>query len=185
MSECLLSHTVWVLTQVAARAAPRRAGIYALVDPAEPNQVRYIGSSTHLAKRLADHCSGYLPPTADGPKRAWLASLKKAGRKPVMHVRQFVDAGKASPAMHATERAWIERFRAGDQADLNGTLIAGDRKFLQGRITELEAENAKLRALVLQHATAVQHCKVLPCCAATKTATQRNGGIEPVACVAS
>lgn len=156
----------------------RMSGIYGLVDPAAPSVVRYVGSSTHLAKRLVDHARGYMPRTADGPKRAWLAGLKKTGRRPGMVVLELLDAGKASAAMHSAERAWIEQFRARGQADLNATLTAGERKFLRTQIEELRIENAKLRELLMQRATEAQRCICVARCAATKAATQHTAPLE-------
>jgi len=132
----------------------RLPGIYALVDPAAPNQVRYVGSSQHIVKRLSQHAQGYVPKGFDGPKRAWLAGLKTAERRPVAIVLERLDAKQASVEMHAAERKWIETFRAEAQADLNATLLAGERKFLRAQIQKLQHENTRLRAeLEMQRAT--------------------------------
>jgi hypothetical protein len=159
----------------------RLPGIYALVDPLAPNIVRYVGSSTHIVKRLAAHATGYMPRNGDGPKRAWLAELKLAGRKPVAIVLEHVDAPTASAKMHAAERAWIERFRGEAQADLNATLLAGERKYLRAQIKKLEAENARLCGLLLQQQHEMQRCT--NSCVAKSLKLQRNatGALEPVA----
>lgn len=159
--------------QVRELMPQRMSGVYALVDPLTPDVVRYVGSSTHIVKRLAAHAVGYVPRNADGPKRAWLAELKKSGRKPVAIVLERVDAPKASPKMHAAERAWIERFRAAAQADLNATLTAGEREYLRGQIRKLLQENERLRVLLeMQRATPMQRCACVACCEEPKSATQ-------------
>lgn len=162
----------------------RLPGVYALVDPLQPTVARYIGSSTHIVKRLADHARGYVPRSADGPKRAWLAKLKAEGRKPVAIVLERLDAPKASATMHAAERHWIERFRAEAQADLNATLLAGERNYLRAQIKKLEAENARLRMLLLQRATQSATLHPTLRCEDPEFATQRNGGFSPRCSVA-
>jgi len=164
----------------------RLAGVYGLVDPNEPERVRYVGSSQHLVKRLYDHASGYVPRALDGPKRAWLAELKRAGRRPEMVVLQRLASGKATPETHAAEREWIRKLNAIGQADLNAVLRSERYEVLLLReqvkncmqeIARLEAELAATR-----NDCATLHQKLR--CAAPQPATQRNGGIEPVARVA-
>ena len=154
--------------------APRLAGVYALVDPGEPNRVRYVGSSQHMAKRLSDHANS-LTGRADAERKEWVRQMRAVGRHPAMVILGEVDAGKASFELHLVERGWIERFRSVGQADLNRTLLSDERNFLLAHIRTLQAENAELRTLLLQRATgsATLH-KTLRCEEpATCNATQR------------
>ncbi len=180
MSERLLTGLQRITCAQLRELMPTRLpGIYGLVDPAAPNVVRYVGSSTHIVKRLAAHASGYVPRNADGPKRAWLAELKKADRKPVAIVLELLDAPTASPRMHAAERRWIERFRAEEQADLNATLTAGERRYLRAEICKLQREVERLRAeLSMQRATQAQRCSRVACCEEPKSATQHTVPLE-------
>jgi hypothetical protein len=175
MSERLLNGLQRITCDQLRELMPARLpGVYALVDPSAPNVVRYVGSSTHIVKRLAAHATGYMPRNGDGPKRAWLTELKRSGRKPVAIVLERLDAPTASAAMHAAERHWIEVFRAEAQADLNATLLSGERKFLRAQIEKLTQENARLRAELLQRATQHENSRCVARCEDPKTATQRN-----------
>ncbi len=176
MSECLLNglrriecHQVRDLMR-----APRLAGVYALVDPEEPSEVRYVGSSQHMAKRLSDHVYS-LTGKQDEERKAWVRALRRAGRMPVMVVLEEVDALKASFEMHYAERNWIERFRLVGQADLNRTLLSDERDFLLAQIKTLQNENAELRRLMLQRATQHEKSALRCCCEDPESATQRNG----------
>lgn len=131
---------------------PRLSGVYALVDPRDRDNVRYIGSSRHMAKRLVDHISG-LNGKQDAVRRAWVRDLRSAGHAPVMVVLEELDAQKASFEMHYAERNWIERFRLLGGADLNRTLLSEERDFLLAQVKALQAENAELRRLMVQRAT--------------------------------
>ena len=128
------------------------SGVYGLLDPADPDNVRYVGSSRHMAKRLSDHAYS-LTGKQDAERRAWVRGLREAGRTPVLVVLEELDAQKASFEMHYAERNWIERFRLIGQADLNRTLLSEERDFLLAQVKKLSAENAELRGLLLQRAT--------------------------------
>lgn len=128
------------------------SGVYGLVDSAEPDVVRYVGSSRHLAKRLSDHINN-LTGKQDAERKAWVRSMRQGGRKPALVVLEEVEAEKASFEMHYVERSWIERFRLIGQADLNRTLLSEERDFLLAQVKKLSAENAELRKLLLQRAT--------------------------------
>jgi hypothetical protein len=131
---------------------PRLAGVYGLLDPEQPEVVRYVGTSNHLAKRLSDHA--YCIGGKHSPHRKdWIKEMRDQGRKPVMVVLQELDSPKASFEMHSAERDWIERFRVFGQADLNRTLLSEEREFLIAHIKKLQVENAKLRKLLVQRAT--------------------------------
>ncbi len=172
-----------ILTVAAAKATVRGTricGVYGLFDSGDLDQrIRYVGSTTHAAKRLLDHASGLLPKYrfgADGPKRKWLNELKSAGRQPIMRVLELVEgADKASPLMHSVERKWVGAYRDKGQADLNRQLTSGDElEHLREQVKNLTQEIARLRAKVAQHATTAQHVASCSCCEEPKTATQRN-----------
>ena len=163
--------------------AARVSGVYALVDPGEPTVVRYVGSSRHMAKRLADHAYS-VSGKQDAERKAWVREMRKAGRTPVMVVLEELDAQKASFEMHYAERNWIERFRLIGQADLNRTLLCEEREFLLAQVKTLQAENAELRRLMLQRATFNATLHQTLRCEDPEIATQRNGGLGPRCSVA-
>lgn len=163
--------------------AARVSGVYALVDPSEPTVVRYVGSSRHMAKRLADHAYS-VSGKQDAERKAWVREMRKEGRTPVMVVLKELDAQKASFEMHYAERNWIERFRLIGQADLNRTLLCEEREFLLAQVKALQAENAELRRLMLQRATFDATLQQTLRCEDPEIATQRNGGLGPRCSVA-
>ncbi|CAB4124499.1 GIY-YIG_SF domain containing protein [uncultured Caudovirales phage] len=177
-------------TEARARLGTRLAGIYALVDPEHREVVRYVGSSGHLHKRLLDHAAVLTARKKDGPKHAWLAELKAAGRSPEMCILELVDTAPASATMHAAERRWVEHFRGEGQSDLNATLLASEADFLRGRIERLSAENSRLRAEnnALRAQRDATSCNVQPVAMLQKTencnATQR-GSRTPLQCCSS
>lgn len=155
------------------------AGVYGLINPAEPEVVRYVGSSQNMVKRVFDHTAALPSPNLDGPKRAWLQAMKEAGLRPEMVVLQEIKAGKATPETHQAERAWIEKLKAIGQADLNATLAPASYEVLVLRervknytqeITRLTAELAATR-----NELATLHLKLR--CEDPESATQRNGGL--------
>lgn len=170
---------------------PRICGVYGLFDPADAERrIRYVGSTTHAAKRLLAHAVAYMPQgryASDGPKRAWLKQMKTEGRAPVMVILEVVEGAEtASPLMHSVERKWVSWHAARGWADLNRQLTSGDEvEHLLKQVKNLTQEIARLKEKLMQHATNEQH--VAPCarCEELKTTTQRNGGIEPVAFVVS
>lgn len=89
------------------RAAP--CCIYGLLDPLEPDHIRYVGQSFYPGPRYVEHLSGRgrnrRPPT---PKEVWLARLSEGGRKP-----ELVLLEKGVSPIHADEREnyWIVRLR--------------------------------------------------------------------------
>lgn len=157
--------------------AARVSGVYALVDPREPAVVRYVGSSRHMVKRLADHAYS-VSGKQDAERKTWVRELRKEGRTPVMVVLEELDAQKASFEMHYAERNWIERFRLIGQADLNRTLLCEEREFLLAQVKTLQAENAELRRLILQRATLSATLHPTLRCEDPESATQRNGGFR-------
>lgn len=141
---------------------PKIAGVYALVDPAEPERVRYVGSSQHMAKRLADHAF-HVTGRQDAHRKQWVRELKNAGRTPVLVVLEELDFPKASFETHHAERNWIERFRGVGQADLNRTLLSEERDFLLNQVKTLKTENAKLCEMLMQRATQRENARCVAC----------------------
>lgn len=78
------------------------AYIYALIDP-RMNEVRYIGKTSDLARRLRRHITE-IGPT---PRHAWLAELREAERCPCLLSLGQVDPRRWGDA----ERHWIALFR--------------------------------------------------------------------------
>jgi hypothetical protein len=169
--------------QVRALMPVKLPGIYGLADPNEPDVIRYIGSSTHIVKRLADHISSRIKRQPDGVKPVWLTELRAAGRAPIAYVLEVVPTEKASPVMHMAERKWIERFRSVGQSDLNRTLTSqeGELEYLRKQVKKLTQENARLREIQVQQQHEMQRCT--NSCVAKSLKLQRNatGALEPVA----
>jgi hypothetical protein len=79
--------------------------IYGLHDPRD-GQLRYIGASKDLSKRLVLHfCPASLRP--DSPKNQWLNELVKAGIRPTVSVIE--EATKEN--WRTRERFWIQHHR--------------------------------------------------------------------------
>lgn len=179
----------------ARKHAPGTSGIYALIDPRDGTP-RYVGSTRHAEHRLYAHIS--CCERLDTPRGRWLAELKAAGIWPELWVLEEGDFGRTgSEARHEAEAKWIEicqdLFGGGD---MNSRLVPSGHvnlraagkvsntveiRTLRAKIKSLEAELAPLRRLAMQHATKVQRDTVLQCCAASKSATQRNTTLRGVA----
>lgn len=168
---CVLSGMRRITVEEARRLMrhPHIGGVYALVDPQEPGRVRYVGSSRHMAKRLLDHAFG-VGGAREAHRKEWVRSLKKQGRAPELVVLELISAAKESFEIHYAEHGWVERFRLIGMADLNRTLTTDERDFLLGQISRLRAENARLRKLVMQHATLRATLQPSECCEEPKTA---------------
>lgn len=83
------------------------ACVYVLVDPVEPQRVRYVGLTRGRPKhRLWHHV--YQAMKGGGTYSAnWIRSLVTSGRRPEMRVLVHVDAAQ----VNAVEQAWIAHFR--------------------------------------------------------------------------
>lgn len=157
-------------------------GVYGLVDPAEPDVVRYVGSSQNMVKRVFDHTAALPSSQLDGPKRAWLQALKETGRRPEMVVLQELKTGKATPETHRAERAWIEKFRAIGQADLNATLAPASHEVLvlRERVKTCTQEIARLSAELSATRNELATLQHRSRCEDPQLATQHNAGLGPV-----
>jgi hypothetical protein len=88
--------------------------VYGLVDPKEPDRIRYVGQSIHPDKRLAEHCGIIGPYRNPGALLAtWIVSLRR--RRPRMVILEHGDPR----ILLALEGLWIHRLQATGQADLN------------------------------------------------------------------
>lgn len=89
--------------------------VYGLVDPAEPNRVRYVGKTTQGAHT---RFLGHVKDARRGTKKRadWVAELLELGRPPNMVVLETVPVGAD---LDARERWWITAMRARGEADLN------------------------------------------------------------------
>lgn len=85
--------------------------VYGLVDPREPERIRYVGQTRFPEARYCFHLA------SDGTVRGrWVRDLKRKELAPTMVLLQRV----VSPAeLRGVERAWIDRLREVGQADLN------------------------------------------------------------------
>jgi hypothetical protein len=98
--------------------------IYGLVDPRQPDVVRYVGQTTRPAmERYCAHIAGR---GAAVRMATWLASMRDEGIAPDMVLLERV-ARKAS--LYEREMRWIAEFRAKGMADVNscvpGWAVAG------------------------------------------------------------
>lgn len=99
--------------------------IYALVDPREPEHVRYIGwTSKSLEARLSGHLNDVLDARHRSYKRNWLASLRKKGVLPEIVLVERVHSSEWA----AKERFWIAAMKEeGDR--LTNTTGGGDGNY--------------------------------------------------------
>lgn len=87
--------------------------VYALVDPADPELVRYVGRTSDPVGRYAGHVLAGEPRVA-----AWVRALATAGRQPVMVLLERCEDAEVI----AREAHWIHHYRDRWQADLNTVL---------------------------------------------------------------
>ena len=88
--------------------------IYGLVDPSEPDRVRYVGQTSRAPiKRFVEHLNSAREPNSRGE---WLRSLWERGDAPDMVLLEKV-AKKAN--IDDRELTWIMRLQGQGHADLN------------------------------------------------------------------
>jgi hypothetical protein len=92
--------------------APRRCLVYALLDPREPVQIRYVGYTFDTRQRLQQHISdASVAPNRGTRKTRWIASLLAEGVHPKLVV---LEADVPPDLSLAREAYWITRsLRAG------------------------------------------------------------------------
>lgn len=103
----------------------RARGIYGLVDPREPDLVRYVG----MAERFLDRFLAHLR-EAKGDRYSrrgeWITGLQKSGLLPDMVVLEVVQCHRQR-YLEGRERYWITKYVLAGQADLNQAVPAGVR----------------------------------------------------------
>lgn len=87
--------------------------VYALVDPEDPELVRYIGRTHDPVTRYRHHCT-------EGTEAvfAWTTSLIQAGRSPLMLLVERCAAADIAER----EAHWIHHYRDRHHADLNRSI---------------------------------------------------------------
>lgn len=90
------------------------AVIYGLIDPREPERIRYVGQAKSAGSRLASHISGSARPTSK--KDRWIAQLVSEGAYPDM---VMLERAKPDADVDALERWWIAQMVTKGQADMN------------------------------------------------------------------
>ncbi len=84
--------------------------IYALVDPADAQLVRYVGRTCDPVSRYRGHCT-----SGTDVVSAWVASVLAAGRRPAMVLLERCERD----VVEGRERHWIRWYRERYQADFN------------------------------------------------------------------
>lgn len=96
--------------------------IYALTDPARPDEVRYVGKTTHtLKRRLQDHYRKATELTDTSHRCNWLRAVRCQGRRAVITLLEEVSLAEIDDA----ERRWIAYYRQ-NGADLINATDGGD-----------------------------------------------------------
>lgn len=80
--------------------------VYALVDPDEPERVRYVGKTNNPMGRYQDHCKN----------NSWAVELLAKGRTPTMLLIEWTPTNEDALRR---ERDWINHYRALGMADVN------------------------------------------------------------------
>lgn len=97
--------------------------IYGLIDPLEPDVVRYVGQTRQgAATRFLKHLTTARRSAC--ARSAWIRELLQAGRSPDMVLLETVSL---SADLDARERWWITALRQRGEADLNAALPPGCR----------------------------------------------------------
>ena len=126
------------LELVLANFREEAAILYALVDPARPRTIRYVGITRDPEMRARKHAR---PSQAANPRMfAWVSSLSAAGQSPQLIVlASFPDLAMA----HAAEWRTIQRFARRGFCDLNATWHGAE-----ALKREAEARNAGGRGIL-------------------------------------
>jgi hypothetical protein len=89
--------------------------IYALIDPREPDAIRYVGKSYRPSRRLVEHLNQ--ASRGEGThKAAWIRSVLSAGVRP-----EVVELERVGEDWQERERAWVGLLRASGHRLTNGT----------------------------------------------------------------
>lgn len=85
-----------------------RMVIYGLVDPREPDRIRYVGKANRAGLRLAQHFID------GGPRGTWFADMARDGVLPDMVLLE-----ECSKSARGRELHWYNLLRSRGEADLN------------------------------------------------------------------
>lgn len=131
--------------------APATAAIYGLVDPRQPDVVRYVGSSKNVERRLYGHTH-----STDGyrktPKAAWVHQLRSEGVMPAAVLLEPLPNGISEELKQQLEQRHIDALGC----DLNVRLTPkghanskdSKTKSLRLEVESLRAEVRELRMLL-------------------------------------
>ena len=114
------------------------AVIYGLIDPLEPDRIRYVGKTDRPGTRLSTHLDDALS-RKKNVRASWITTVLVAGRYPVMLLLEECKLGCVG-----RELWWYEHFRAIGQADLNTAIPRHERDFRR----RMPARNAVERAFI-------------------------------------
>lgn len=84
--------------------------IYGLIDPVEPDRVRYVGRTGDPQGRLSVHCT-----TKATPTYPWARSVIESGRRPELVILEREEGHQTE----AREMSWVRHYRRLGMADLN------------------------------------------------------------------
>lgn len=93
--------------------------VYALVDPREPDRIRYVGITADARRRYKEHAEKH--DKGRGRKSAWLASLSNAGVRVEMRV---IGLHVTRLAARVAEWETVKAMRAKGQCDFNDPIPA-------------------------------------------------------------
>jgi hypothetical protein len=94
------------------RIAPTEV-IYALIDPAEPKLVRYVGRTQDATHRYRAHCTNGSDAVTE-----WARRVMDVGRMPAMVLLERCERND----VEAREAYWIHHYRDQFMADLNRSI---------------------------------------------------------------
>ena len=118
--------------------------IYGLRDPIS-GEIRYIGKTNNLKKRLATHLH-LAKSDVNRHKKHWLKKLKESGVKPEMVILEKVDSCEWEEAekrwiAHGIENKWpITNLTEGGSGDFGCGVCVNVYEALQGYLTESQWE---------------------------------------------
>lgn len=102
-------------------AIQARHCVYGLIDPLEPQRVRYVGRAVNPAERLSLHIqrNPYGNTRGPGRKDLWVSRLIREGRYPDMVLLEPVPEKATQETQDEFEGRWITQMRSVGMADLN------------------------------------------------------------------
>lgn len=125
------------MSRARLRVGATEVAIYTLIDPREPDEVRYVGMTSQTCEeRLAQHIgSGRTASGRQTHVRSWIKSLARDGVVPRMHVIEISPVAK----WQELEKYWIADYRSKGHRLTNAT-AGGDG--MVGRVWTPEQRQA-------------------------------------------